>query len=149
VSRAIPGCWRASTQLLLAALLLLVAAPPAFASSSRAPSEQDSVVRVWVNTSTGVYHCADSRYYGTTKAGEYLSEREARSKGHRPAGGRICSLEAALASTVRVWVNTASGVYHCPGSKYYEKTKSGSAMVEGDALRSGHRPANGRACGSG
>lgn len=105
-------------------------------------------MRVWVNTATGVYHCADSRYFGTTKAGEYLSEREARAKGHRPARGRVCSLEAALASTVRVWVNTTSRVYHCPGSKYYEKTRAGSAMAEGDALRAGHRPAYGKACGS-
>jgi hypothetical protein len=55
-------------------------------------------------------------------------------------------LEAALLSTVRVWVNTGSGVYHCPGSKYYGKTKAGSFMPEGDALRAGHHPSGGRAC---
>ncbi len=134
----------------LIAALLLAARPAHAALVPLSPyTAQDSVVRVWVNTSTGVYHCAGSRYFGTTRAGEYLSEREARQRGHRPARGQACSLEAALASTVRVWVNTASGVYHCPGSRYYEKTKTGSAMAEGDALRAGHRPANGKACGSG
>ncbi len=147
--RGIPRGALASLLALVAGLLLAATEAQAAESPLHRRAIQDSVVRVWANTATGVYHCTGSRYYGTTRAGEYLSEREARAKGHRPARGRACSLEAALASTVRVWVNTTSGIYHCPGSRYYEKTKSGSAMAEGDALRAGHRPANGRACGSG
>lgn len=147
--QAFPRAWCTVLQALAAVLLLAAQVAHAAESPRSHAPVQDSVVRVWVNTSTGIYHCAGSQYYGATRAGEYLTEREARAKGHRPARGRVCSLEAALASTVRVWVNSASGVYHCPGSRYYEKTKSASAMAEGDALRAGHRPASGRACGSG
>ena len=48
-------------------------------------------VRVWVNTSSRVYHCPGTRYYGTTKNGVFLGQREADAQGFRPAGGRACS----------------------------------------------------------
>jgi hypothetical protein len=47
--------------------------------------------RVWVNTSSGVYHCPGSRYYGGTKQGRYMTEAEASASGYRPAYNRICS----------------------------------------------------------
>jgi hypothetical protein len=43
-----------------------------------------------------------------------------------------------------VWVNTASHVYHCPGTGYYGNTKSSTYMSEQDALAAGHRPAGKR-----
>jgi hypothetical protein len=39
--------------------------------------------KVWVNTASNVYHCAGTRYYGKTKAGLYMTQTQARAKGHR------------------------------------------------------------------
>ena len=40
-----------------------------------------------------------------------------------------------------VWVNTESGIYHKPGSRYYGKTKQGKYMTEADAQKAGYKPA--------
>ena len=47
-------------------------------------------VRVWVNTNSGVYHCPGTRWYGNTKRGEYMMQKEAQSKDYRPAYGIVC-----------------------------------------------------------
>ena len=49
---------------------------------------------------------------------------------------------------VQVWVNTNSSVYHCPGTRWYGKTKQGKYMGECAAIKDGNRPAYGKACGS-
>ena len=43
--------------------------------------------KVWVNTRSGKYWKPGSRYYGKTKQGEYMSEKEAVQKGYQPANG--------------------------------------------------------------
>jgi uncharacterized RmlC-like cupin family protein len=50
----------------------------------------DSNLQVWVNTSSGVYHCPATRSYGATRKGEYMTEAEARKEGYRPANGKSC-----------------------------------------------------------
>lgn len=116
---------------------------------------------VWVNTGSGVYHCPGTQYYGNTKRGTYLSESEAISRGYRAAHNRACSPGEATAARsgpqqflaprnaapeVKVWVNTGSHVYHCPGTRYYGATKRGYFAAESEALSSGHRPAYGARC---
>src|SRR6516225_2498439 len=49
---------------------------------------------------------------------------------------------------VKVWVNTASSVYHCPGTRWYGSTKRGKYLGECAAIKDGNRPAYGKACGS-
>jgi hypothetical protein len=46
---------------------------------------------VWVNTDTNTYHCYGTQFYGNTKKGTYMDEKEAQASGNKPAGGQICS----------------------------------------------------------
>ena len=118
-------------------------------------------VRVWVNTNSGVYHCPGAQYYGNTKHGEYLSESSAVARGYRAAYHRPCSSAVANKATqnlintlapsdagngIKVWINTGSHVYHCPGTRYYGATKRGRYASEAEAISSGNRPAYGQQC---
>ena len=142
-------------------------APPAGQAALSPPTP----TKVWVNTSSKVYHCPGTRYYGTTARGDYMDEADAQQKGFRSAYGRTCGPSSAAPSSApsavqpvlpqagsatrpvaqtadtKVWVNTSSKVYHCPGARYYGTTARGEYMAEGDAVRQGHRPAGGKSCG--
>ena len=116
---------------------------------------------VWGNTNSGVYHCPGSQYYGNTKRGEHRTESAAITRGYRPAYNRPCSpgevsrareqliQDLAPTSTAqdhKVWINTGSHVYHCPGTHYYGATKRGHFATESEAISSGNRPAYGARC---
>lgn len=47
--------------------------------------------KVWVNSASKTYHCFGTKYYGKTKAGEYMSEADAKAKGNHPDHKKACS----------------------------------------------------------
>jgi HAMP domain-containing protein len=46
----------------------------------------------------------------------------------------------------RVWVNTRSGAYHCPGTRWFGKTHEGEYMTQKEAQDKGYYPAANQPC---
>jgi hypothetical protein len=86
---------RTSLSLVLVLLSLIACGSPSQAVVNRntavdTQSAGNPTVKVWVNTNSRVYHCPGTRWYGTTKRGEFMTQCEAQSKGYRPAYGATC-----------------------------------------------------------
>lgn len=61
-----------------------IAAPlPEFASQTQAQQHCPADTVVWLNTKSGIYHYQGSRWYGATKHGVYVCEKEAVAAGMR------------------------------------------------------------------
>ncbi len=58
----------------------------------------------------------------------------------------VLKLPAAENPDVKVWVNTDSGTYHCPGTRWYGKTQAGEYMTQKQARKQGYHPAAKHAC---
>jgi hypothetical protein len=71
------------------------------------------------------------------------AETPATAPGSPAPAGKPARIQPAppASATSTVWVNTDSGIYHKPGSRYYGKTKKGKYMTEADARRAGYREA--------
>jgi hypothetical protein len=64
--------------------------PAALPQSPKSKDSGNPDIKVWVNTSSHVYHCSGERRYGKTKHGEYMVQAEAQRKGNTPAYHRVC-----------------------------------------------------------
>lgn len=143
----------------------LLAVPAVYAQSSAPAASGDSAAPAG---STG--QCKDGSYTSNaTKRGACKGHKGV--KEWYAAGGASSSKTAAVAPTAAaasavpakkasmataaaapgggpgmVWVNDSSKVYHCPGDKWYGKTKHGEYMSEADAKAKGNHPEHGKAC---
>jgi hypothetical protein len=65
-----------------------------------------------------------------------------------PPTSRLASPSAVESpqSSDQVWVNTKSGKYWKPGSRYYGKTKQGEYMAGKEAVQKGYRPPHSSRC---
>lgn len=59
-------------------------------SKTASGQEGNPDVKVWVNTSSSVYHCPGTADYGVSKQGGYMTQAEAQKKANRPAYGKVC-----------------------------------------------------------
>jgi hypothetical protein len=64
--------------------VLPAAAQTLYVSPDAAQAHCPSDTVVWLNTRTDVYHYQGERWYGNTKEGAYVCEREAEVAGDRP-----------------------------------------------------------------
>ena len=60
-------------------------------SPSPSPTRGIPTIKVWVDTEYGFYHCPNTKPYGKTKQGVYMTQKQAQDRGYRPAYGTYCN----------------------------------------------------------
>ena len=101
--------------------------------------------------------CAASGFAQTTAADAMKSANTAATTATTNAVNNAKTTAAATVATKvnppaagggagKVWVNSSSKTYHCEGSKFYGKTKTGEYMTEAEAKAKGNHAVKGKAC---
>ncbi|MEO6801710.1 MAG: DUF3761 domain-containing protein [Granulicella sp.] len=80
------------------------------------------------------------------QAGQSGEPLETQSINKGSAANAASTPTASGAGPGMVWLKTGSKIYHCPGTRYYGKTKHGSYMSEADAKAKGAHIGRGEVC---
>jgi hypothetical protein len=118
------------------AVTFFAQSPPAYAATSHATCKDGTQA----SAATGKYAC--SGHGGVAKKssakdkGTTTKNTKAKSTKAKAAPAKA---QAPGAGPDKVWANTNSKNYHCPGGKYYGKTRTGVYMKEADAKAQGFK----------
>ena len=77
--------------ILVLALVSTTLAQQKTPSPTPTPSRGVPTIKVWVDTEYSFYHCPNTKLYGKTKQGVYMTQKQAQDRGYRPAYGTYCN----------------------------------------------------------
>jgi N-acetylmuramoyl-L-alanine amidase len=102
-------------------LEILSSSPPKKRSAPRPD------VWVWANKQTGLYYCPDSKFYGGTETGMYMTQEQALQTGYRPAAQDYCQ-------TLGAWSIRGAGLFlSSPPAEFAQSDASASKGAEAKA----------------
>jgi hypothetical protein len=139
---------------LFASTMALAQAPSAAPSGSTGVCNDGSYTSNATKKGACAGHKGVKDWYGAVAAGTTTNAMPAASASTPAAApAKAATMPAAAKSAPaagggsgQVWVNSDSKVYHCPGTKYYGKTKQGQYMTESAAKAAGNHPDHGKSC---